>query len=522
MDNNPAIIKSSIVPPRFATVILISLLALGLGIRLVDLTDLPLDFHPTRQLLSAHKARGMYYQTLKGIPEWQRAFAIQQWKTRAAVEPEILERLVANTYHFTGETLWVARIYSSLFWVLGAFFLYLLARNLNSHMGALVAVAVYLFSPYAVAASRSFQPDPLMVLLIIMFWWAVWHLAASLYSQRKIENSAPLATGWRWAVIAGIFGGLAIFIKFVAVFFVIGGGLGAFLGQASLRNHLRKPQVWTMVALGILPGLAYFVYGVWVQGYLGQQFSGRFFPTLFISPSYYLGWAEMLNWVIGGPLLALGLIGLLFLPGKSTQRFMLGLWSGYLLFGLVFNYHISTHDYYSLPLIPIVALGIAPVGDFFLNGVSERAHVPRLRIGVLVIIGMGLFLTIWNLRDQLKSVDYRSQADEWAQIGALLGRDARVVALTQDYGMRLAYWGWLAPVAWPTSGDLNYHSARGSQSQFEDLFNRLIEGKDYFLVTDFDELNQQPLLEARLTSDYPILYEGDGYIVFDLLKARTQ
>ena len=47
---------------------LIIILSLGLAIRLYDLTDLPLDFHPTRQMLSALKARGMYYQTLTDAP----------------------------------------------------------------------------------------------------------------------------------------------------------------------------------------------------------------------------------------------------------------------------------------------------------------------------------------------------------------------------------------------------------------------------------------------------------------------
>ena len=167
--------KVSFFSSRFSQIAaLILLLTLGLGIRLYDLTDLPLDFHPTRQLLSALKARGMYYETLTDIPSEQRSFAIQQWKIRAAIEPEVIERMTAFTYQFTGEQLWVARVYSSLFWVIGAFFLFLLARRLTSTDGALAATAFYLFAPYAVSASRSFQPDPLMVALIVIFWWAVY------------------------------------------------------------------------------------------------------------------------------------------------------------------------------------------------------------------------------------------------------------------------------------------------------------------------------------------------------------
>jgi len=69
------------------------LFGVALAIRIYDIMDLPLDFHPTRQLFSAVKARGMYYETLPDVPEWQREFAIQQWKTKVTIEPEILERL---------------------------------------------------------------------------------------------------------------------------------------------------------------------------------------------------------------------------------------------------------------------------------------------------------------------------------------------------------------------------------------------------------------------------------------------
>jgi 4-amino-4-deoxy-L-arabinose transferase-like glycosyltransferase len=224
---------------------LLVILVLGFAIRLYDLTDLPLDFHPTRQLLSALKARGMYYQTLENVPDEQRDFAIQQWKTRASVEPALLERMVAFTYRFTGEQLWIARIYSSLFWVIGAVFLFLLAREFASVDGALAATAIYLILPYAVAASRSFQPDPLMVMLIIVFWWAVvmWS-----------KDSAS----YKFAILAGLFGGFAIFVKFVAAFFVIAGGLGAVPGRGSVREMARRPQFYVMCILGILPSAALF------------------------------------------------------------------------------------------------------------------------------------------------------------------------------------------------------------------------------------------------------------------------
>ncbi len=54
----------------------------ALGIRLYDLNDLPLDFHPARQLQSMLKARGMFLDNNAPAqtPPWQRQMAVAQWK----------------------------------------------------------------------------------------------------------------------------------------------------------------------------------------------------------------------------------------------------------------------------------------------------------------------------------------------------------------------------------------------------------------------------------------------------------
>jgi len=515
MKENPSFFSSR--AARITALLVIFIL--GFAIRLYDLTDLPLEFHSTRQMLSALKARGMYYQTLSAseVPAEQRSFAIQQWKIRASVEPEIFERIVAFTYQFTGEQVWIARIYSSLFWLIGALFLFLLARDLTSTDGALAATAFYLFSPYAILASRSFQPDPLMVMLIIIFLWAVYKWANVTTGGRVAANgvsgvSRPQA--WLFAILAGLFGGFAIFIKLPAAFFVIGGGVGALLRRGTLRDALKQPQVYVMSVLGVLPGAAYVIYGVWVAGYLGQQFGGRFIPALFLSPSYYLGWVSMLNLVIGGAVLTLVLLGLFFLEDKK-RRFLLGLWAGYALFGLYFNYHISTHDYYSLPLIPIAALSLAPLADWFLSQLAKLTLSRWLRFAAFSLLLLGALMSLWNTRSQLNSVDYRPETTMWAEIAEKVGENT-LAGLTQDYGQRLAYWGWKNVNSWPTHGDLIYRNdLRGAQRDFESQFEEQALTKDFFVVTDFTDLALQPFLEQKL-SQYPIFAEGKGYVIYDL------
>ncbi len=490
--------------PRFyQKLALILLLTLGLGVRLLDLTNPPLDFHATRQMLSLNKARGMYYKNLFSAPTEKRAFASRQWDFAAEVEPEFFERVVAYTYRFTGEQTWVARAYSSTFWVIAAFFLFLLARELTSFNGALASTAVFLFLPYGVIASRSFQPDPLMVSLVVIFWWAVFRWAKE-------------PTSYKWAILAGMFGGFAIFIKLVAAFFIVAGGLGALLGREPLWKTLRRPQLYVMSILGIFPGVAYIVYGVWIAGFLRQQFGGRFFPALFLSPAYYIGWLGVLNLVAGGIPIMFALLSFYFIRERSAFRFLMGLWIGYFVFGLYFNYHISTHDYYSLVLIPILALSLAPLFDHLSVSLSQTDFYARAKALPVLIVILGLFLVIWNTRAAMKADDYRAEPAKWMEIDKVVGKDARLIGLVQDYGMRLAYWGWHFTVAWPYTGDYNYHEYRGAQFEFDKDFTESIIKKDYFIVTDFAELDKQPLLKDRLYSQYPIAFSGNGYIIFNL------
>ncbi len=485
---------------------LILLFGLGLGIRLFDLTNLPLDFHPTRQLLSALKARGMFYQTAPNIPDWQRQMSLQQWKTKAEVEPEVFEHLVAFTYRFTGENLWVSRVYSSLFWLVGGIFLFLLVRDLVSTDGAVVSLAYYLFFPYAVIASRSFQPDPMMVMLIIVFWWMI---------AQWIKTES-----WTFTILAGLLGGLAIFIKFYAAFFVIGAALGATFSRFNLRDLVRKPQVWMMAVLGILPAAGYLYYGIVLNGFLGQQFSGRFIPALLLSPLNYVQWVTKANMAAGGVAIMLGLLSPFFVRERHARFFIYGLWIAYILFGLYFDYHVATHDYYHLPFIPIVAVSLAPIADWILSQLANVTSKQWMRFMAFGVLSYGVLATTWDVRNQMKSVDYRPEAAMWAQIGDTLGHGGGVVALTQDYGSRLAYWGWQDAGIWPNSGDIDYQGVRGGSFEFNKTFDGLAKDQFFFLVTDFAELNRQPQLKAKLTS-FAIYAQGDGYVIYNLRKLQT-
>jgi hypothetical protein len=297
---------------------------------------------------------------------------------------------------------------------------------------------------------------------------------------------------------------------------VIGGALGLALSRFTLRDLLRNAQVWVMAFLGALPAGAYLVYGIFIRGDLASQFKGRFVPALLFSPLNYLQWEVKASLAAGGIFIMLGLLGVVVVQDKRLRNFLYGLWGAYIAYGLFFNYHIATHDYYHLPFIPIVALSLAPLGEWFFTRLSEAASQRWMRITVFILLAYGVFSVVWDVRNQMKAVDYRPQAGMWAEIGEQFDHKERVIALTQDYGARLEYWGWRRFSTWPYTGDAGYANIRGGVFSFDDLFERYASKMSYFLVTDFQEFERQVQLRERLFRSYPVFAEGNAYLIFDL------
>jgi len=269
-----------------------------------------------------------------------------------------------------------------------------------------------------------------------------------------------------------------------------------------------------IAVVGVLPPLAYVVHGV-LNGRLATEFGGNFVPSLMVSPLNYLSWETKASIAAGGVFIMLGLLGYFFVKEKRLRSMMFGLWIAYFIFGMYFNYHAGTHDYYHIPLIPIVALSLSPLGDVALARLGESASSRWMRSAVYVILLFGTFSVVWDVRNQMKAVDYRPEAAMWAEIGDKLNHETVAIALTEDYGSRLQYFGWTSAAYWPASGDIYASSLKGEDFIFDKEFKRRTQSKALFLVTDFKDLKAQPDLQTRL-STYPIFAQGEDYVIYDL------
>ncbi|HEX8990160.1 MAG TPA: glycosyltransferase family 39 protein, partial [Anaerolineales bacterium] len=232
--------------------LLILLMIVGAAVRFVNLTAPPLDFHPTRQLRNSLVARAVYYDLLPSTASaasagaQKRLLADSFERAVGRYEPPISESIVGFTFLLTGgESFAVPRIYETIFWLLASVALFDLARRMTSPAAALISLAYFLLLPFAVQASRSFQPDPLMTASFVA---GMYFLYRWMESSRESVVTPGGGREWKWAILAGLFLGFAVLVKIVIAFLVIGGAVAAVLATFG-RGFWKSPQVWAMALL---------------------------------------------------------------------------------------------------------------------------------------------------------------------------------------------------------------------------------------------------------------------------------
>ena len=129
----------------------------GVIVRVHGVDDPILGFHPTRQYRSAIIARSCYYDHLDGVSPERLHVAHANRDMQPAGEPPLLEWAACAAYRLAGhESLSVPRTVSAVVWVLGAIPLALVALRGASAGATLISIAIYLFAPYGILASRAF------------------------------------------------------------------------------------------------------------------------------------------------------------------------------------------------------------------------------------------------------------------------------------------------------------------------------------------------------------------------------
>jgi 4-amino-4-deoxy-L-arabinose transferase-like glycosyltransferase len=486
-------------------VCVVMLFVLGIGFRLLNLTNPPLDIHAWRQYGSAAFARALYQQMLPNTDPAQRQSIIST--DTVMTEPPITEALVAVSYLVAGgEYLWIARLWTTLFWVVGGLALFALVRRMTSADGAVIALGYYLLLPFGITTTRAFLPEPFMIMWILLALYAI---------VRWVETST-----WKWAVGAGVFCGLAVLSKVFAAFPLIPAFALVVLVSFGLRRTLTNVQFWLIVVLAAIIPAAYYIFP-------NPQSGGSYLATWvlpythrLLDISFYITWLHYLNGNFDLAVVLIAAASIIILE-KRWRAMCIGLWVGYGLLGAAVPELVYSHLYYSLVLVPVVAISLGPISAFLIGKISEQGRLWHILFLGLALVAVGY--SVFMSRKETVAVDYRQKALQWQELGARLPR-GKIIALVEDYATPLMYYSNRYIAVYPYSWDHEMGAMAGhafdENADNLDYFNSEVKGYSYFLVTMFDQFDSQPYLKRILYDRYPIFEQGSWYVVFDLTHPK--
>jgi 4-amino-4-deoxy-L-arabinose transferase-like glycosyltransferase len=485
------------------------LFLVALAIRLFGLDMPPIDFHPMRQYHSAFIARSYYYQMQENIPEWQQEVATMSAEREPSLEPPILESIAALGYRVAGgEHLWIPRLVSLLCWLVGGIFVYAIALKLSSFEGAVFSVAFFLLLPFTVEASRSFQPESMMMMFMTISIYLIILYAESSSLQRLIMSA--------------VFSSLAILLKPTSLFFVYGAYVSMLIYLKKDWRQLLDRNSLLFFSLSFLPALLFYGYGIFIAGYMRWKLQTSFVPQLLFDLNFWDGWLKRVRSVMGFTAFLGGFLSVLLFQ-KGWQKFLLlGLWVSYFAYVFTFTYHIHTHDYYHVPLILIVALSLSSCATLISRQIRSESrgwYWQFLFWGTLFaafVLSAGT-----SIQAKRKVTNVEGEIQIASTIGKIVNHSTQTIVLDEFDGTSIMYHGQFSGISWPHTydiidGKLWNEPEMNAQQRFYELDQN--NSMEYFIVTDQSELTEQADLNDFLRSRFVVLVENKDYLIFELQR----
>ena len=455
--------------------------------------------------------------------------------------PRVLIKTAVFCYRLVGgEHLWIPRAISSIMWVIGGLFLYLIVKKLFTPNAALVSTIFYLFAPFGIIASRSFQPDPMMVSLVVI----------SIYTMLRYYDRPSLHR----LVVAAIIAALPTIIKPPFGLVIFGAFVAMQIQTHGILRSIIKLDTYIYPVLTVLPGFIFYV--VIMQVFKKSPAHG-FYPHMLSKLYFWRGWVIMIAQTAGLIPFACAVAGIGAFRKKPASSLLAGMLAGNFVIGLMFPYQIHTHNYFELNLIPVAALALGPLALILVNRTIKLLKLFWLRLlvtaVVLTVAIIGVFLGISS--EQSRSVNtalknkisyackfiwlnpgytkclYSDFSDTVAtaeKIGELVNHSTKIFFLSSRYGLALKYHGEISGRAWPMYGGsfaskkIHNNDNLKPITNIENCFQKMCnDGKfipEYFVLTDLDshEFRLQVDLRKYLENKYPVLAKTDKYLIYDL------
>jgi len=371
----------------------------------------------------------------------------------------------------------------------------------------LASLAFYLFLPFAIVASRSFQPDPLMVMLLLA---AIWEILC--FHEQPSRS--------RFLISVGL-SAFAFVVKPGSLFVLVAAFIALSISRYGIWKTVVSKSFWLFLVFTVAPAVSIYIYGTLNGTFLIGEAQKTVLPHLLLTSFFWRGWLNNIYTVVGYPALITSLLGVLFLRPGMPRALLVGMWAGYMLFCLALNYNVATHDYYQLQLVPISALSLGPLVAFVARQALNMNRQWYWRAALAAIAILALALDLRFASSSLAGSNTEGIVRSEEKIGEQVGHSTQNIFLASDYGVSLEYHGHLAGKPWPLQSDLEWERLAdmpvlSAERRFQTWFAQA--SPSYFIVLDVDEYKHQPDLEEFLTRTYPIVAQNDDYLIFDLKR----
>lgn len=461
-----------------------------------------------REYTSAIFARSFYFMSNDQVEDWRRDIAVTTMNQQPVLEPPLVEYLVSLIYRVMGrEEIYYARYLTGAFWLVGGIFMYLITKQLLSTDAALFATVYYLFVPMGVIISRSFQPDSLMMMLFL----------ASLYLLVRYFQSGAK----NYLLQASVVTAITLLLRPLVLFAIFFAFLALSLQKKeSWRKFIDRPlMIFSSVSL--LPAAVYYGYGIAFAGFMRWKVTTSFMPHLLTTRDFWLDWLNVGSDGAGHTTLVAAIIGFFFLRDKISRYLVVGLAISYVIFGIAFTYHIHTHGYYHVQLIPIIGLCAAAlmveITSSLKNVAAKTWPVP---------LAAALMIALYSShRIELNSL-YRAHFEDpivAREIGELINHSPRTVFVSPYYGVPLEYYGEFTGAPWPKSiADPPYRRPGARELSVLERLDTLGFSPEYFVITHFDLYSRKhPDLQVYLESKCSIYAQTKSYLIYNDCQAAV-
>lgn len=395
------------------------------------------------------------------------------------VEFPIYSSLVALIYSLMGRVEVIdGRHLSVAFSLLSTVFLYLLVKKISGARVGLLSALIFAFLPYNIYFSRVFMPEPMMVFA---------SLSALYFFVKFLEKKS-----WLFFILTGIFLNVALLTKPYMLYLAIPMLYLSvhYLGAKTFTNL----KLYSLIFISVTPLLAW---RVWMMQYPEGIPS---FTWMFNGDNIRFKGA-FLHWIIGERLgkeiltvggFSLATLGVILKP-KTTYFFHWWL-LGSLLYVWILARGNVEHDYYQIPLVPILAVFMARSVDFLIFE-KNKWLIRWISIPATVILLILTFALGWYEVRGFYQINNGAIMKAGDAAREILPKEALVIA---PYGRNTVFLYQLDRPGW--------------SHVYTSVEHLITLGATHFVSVNFDEQTD------KVMGKYKIILKTADFVIMDLTK----